>query len=123
MSEEEPDLIIHEIGERGNPRPNDSMDAARGFLGGLARYPNAERAIMLDGYDDDPREIWEIPEAKRQVLDFVANLYALAPELQPKDWKLDDVSNGLVMMCLDMARAVRTKTGWNIEMNERKQEK
>lgn len=43
-------------------------------------HPDAELSFAIDGYDDDPRELYEIPEAHKFIQDF-----AWASGL--RDWK------------------------------------
>lgn len=64
----------------------------------LQQSPRVEITLMIDGYDDDPRELWQIPEA----VDYVRR-YAKASGLH--DWTgrlfraLHEHSKGLLIAC------------------------
>ena len=51
------------IGERGSLSKAGARTAARTWRELTTRYPKGMFVICLLGYDQDPREIWEIPEA------------------------------------------------------------
>lgn len=63
-----------------------------------AAHPNAEITLFIDGYDNDPRELWQIEEVVQYIRRF-----ARASGLH--DWKgelflvLDSVSKGLLIAC------------------------
>lgn len=55
------DVVIYEVGARGD-FPNPAKAAAE--LVALARLnPSAQLGVSLGGYDADPREIFDIPDA------------------------------------------------------------
>jgi hypothetical protein len=63
-----PDLVIcFCIGGRGDLNREEAKRAAKSWLEHIKRYPKARFVIHLAGYDDDPRDIWEIDEAARYV--------------------------------------------------------
>jgi hypothetical protein len=67
----EVDQIMLELGTAGSlPSPE---DAARTVMIAHRRYPDALLTLMLGGFDDDPREIVDIPEARA----FFAELFAI----------------------------------------------
>jgi hypothetical protein len=87
-----------EIGLAGHLTLENCFAGATAMLMALERYPFAEFSILLGGYDDDPREIWDIPEAKKYFQDFMSAMDALCcPPL--KEWRLDDASWGVLAMC------------------------
>jgi hypothetical protein len=55
------------IGARGSLSKQRARDGARAWHEAVRRNPKAFFMISLLGYDEDPREIWEIPEAARYV--------------------------------------------------------
>jgi hypothetical protein len=55
------------IGRRDSLRKREALIAAEGWGKLTARYPRASFLLMIAGYDDDPREIWEFPEVCRYV--------------------------------------------------------
>jgi hypothetical protein len=52
------------IGERGALTRRAARNAARAYQRSAARYPKAMMYVSIAGYDNDPRELWDIPEAR-----------------------------------------------------------
>jgi len=66
--------ILVEIGNREHLTAHHAVLAARA-LGIAARvHPDAEIMLTIGGYDDDPREIWHIPECVQHITRFVVAL-------------------------------------------------
>jgi hypothetical protein len=55
------------IGVRGMLTKREARHCAALWREAVRRYPKAYHAIHLLGFDEDPREIWDIPEAARYV--------------------------------------------------------
>ena len=60
-------LVTVNIGERGSLSKQRVRTGARAWHETTQRYPQAALLIYVLGYDQDPRELWEIPEAARYV--------------------------------------------------------
>ena len=45
----------------------DCRDSARAFRLARKRYPQAKIGISVGGYDNDPRELYDIPEAREYI--------------------------------------------------------
>jgi hypothetical protein len=60
----EPTIVNLAIGERGNLTRSSAKRNARAFREIVARYPWAEIWPTLDGFHDDPRGLWEVPEVR-----------------------------------------------------------
>jgi hypothetical protein len=60
-------FIPFTIGARGNLTKPAARDAAMVWRQMTANYPKAVLYPHLIGYDEDPREIWELPDATRYV--------------------------------------------------------
>jgi hypothetical protein len=69
------------------------------------RYPEAEFALVIGGFDDDPREVWDIPEAKHFFQVFLGAAKRMIPGTI-FDWRLDTTTLGVVAMCLGVGRIV-----------------
>ena len=65
--EEEGMLIPFTIGARGHLTKYEARHAARTWQKAIKHYPNAMFYLNLLGYDEDPREVWEISDAARYV--------------------------------------------------------
>ena len=52
------------IGERGNLSRNAARAAAQAWRDFVARHPGTVMYPSMHGYDDDPRGLWEIEEAR-----------------------------------------------------------
>jgi hypothetical protein len=62
------DLVISFlIGSRGKLSRQEATRAAKLWRRHVKRYPNACYVLSIAGYDDDPRNLWEIEEAARYV--------------------------------------------------------
>lgn len=60
-------LVHLTIGTRGDMTRQAAMDAAEAWRTARKRFPNAALTISIAGYDNDPRELWEIPDVCRYV--------------------------------------------------------
>jgi hypothetical protein len=61
-------VLIHvTIGERGNLTKGEARLAASMWHAAIKRYPKGIFVLNLLGYNEDPREIWDIAEAARYV--------------------------------------------------------
>jgi hypothetical protein len=63
--------------------------------------------ITVAGYDDDPRELWEIPE----VSDFLRKFTAKAKLAQANFSALDDISKALLLHACGKAEVMRKHDG------------
>lgn len=109
--------IIHQIGSKGELNPEAARRAATEFCAVWTATPGAEsHMIFIDGYDDDPREIWEISEARKHIQDF--GMYVLMSLRCPLDGlKLDTASFALVAVCLGVGKVVgRHRGNWTVEI-------
>ncbi len=57
------DLIVLQIGAKGNLTKHKAKKMGLAFRVARSKYPESKIAFSIDGYDDDPREIYQIPEA------------------------------------------------------------
>jgi hypothetical protein len=55
-------LAIVEMGQKGELDAQHAAAAARAILSIRERYPPAEISLVMAGYDDDERALWEVPE-------------------------------------------------------------
>ena len=58
------DVIFLEIGCKGRLAAFDCLIAATAFRLARVRYPSAKIGFCLGGYDDDPRELYDIAETR-----------------------------------------------------------
>lgn len=56
------DAVFMEIGGRDYLTRNDAVKSATAFRLARRRYPKATIAFSISGYDDDPRDLADIPE-------------------------------------------------------------
>ena len=59
-------VTVH-IGARGSLSKGQARIAGKVWREAVQRHPKAMFVLVLNGYAEDPREIWEIPEAARYV--------------------------------------------------------
>lgn len=113
--------VIHQIGEAGDLTQARASKAARSFVAMLGENPGAEQAIMVSGFDDDPREPWDVLEVRAYVQCFVACALRYSG-LPIPCWRLGESSMAFVAVCLGLARVVGRDpaTGeWLIELERR----
>jgi hypothetical protein len=58
----ENDLVWMTIGKRDALTPQEAERMGACWREAVQRNPRAEFLITIDGYDDDQRELWQIPE-------------------------------------------------------------
>lgn len=61
--------------------------------------PWAQITLWVHGYDDDPRELWDVPEVCEQVRQVVGRVLRAKPEWRLEDLNLDENSVCLLGMC------------------------
>ena len=66
----EPDLIWQIVGERGKLTRREAKMAARKWEEMLVRAPAAIVEVCSNGYDDDPRELWDFGDVRTFVQQF-----------------------------------------------------
>lgn len=95
---EDYDTVMLCIGGKGHMGAEELRDMARAVAMVHESYPCAPIMLTVDGYDDDPRSLWDIPEAAQYVRRF-----AMASGLH--NWRgplfaaLDDPSRALLIAC------------------------
>lgn len=55
-------MIAFEMGRRDNLTEAGAADAARIWRQTVRKYPGAAITIHIAGYDEDPRELWDLPD-------------------------------------------------------------
>ena len=55
------------IGQRGALTKHNAREMAAAWREAVRRYPKAQLCISMLGYNEDPREIWQIEDAARYV--------------------------------------------------------
>jgi hypothetical protein len=59
--------IMMPIGQRGELTKRNARETAAAWREAVRRYPKAQLGISMLGYNEDPREIWQIEDAARYV--------------------------------------------------------
>lgn len=94
-----PDVIIMELGGRGRfPSPE---KVAADFARVVLSNPRAEIGIAIGGFDDDPRELFDVPEVMDWLREFAAVLPPhLGAAMAAEDLlaRLDKPSRALLML-------------------------
>jgi hypothetical protein len=94
---ERADYLALTIGHAGRLGAKDLRKAIKNGLLIIHRIsPLTAIDIGIGGYDDDPREIWEIPEARRFVIGFANGLLTAGIPLD----RLLPVSVHMIKVCL-----------------------
>jgi hypothetical protein len=99
------DAAFIEIGGAGELTSFNAMAAAEIVIMAMRRYPFADLHLMISGFDDDPREVWDIPEAKDYFEMFVGAMFVLnAPPVM--EWRMDKSTMGVIAMCCGFGKIV-----------------
>jgi hypothetical protein len=94
------DAIFCVVGGKG-ALSNDTLNGALKHLNTTVRTgTTGDIHLAIDGYDDDPRELWQIPEVK----DYIRRLI-LGLDLEVMA-RLDELSRILGAVCCGMLRPV-----------------
>ena len=93
-----PDDLVVQIGDVGSLTCDAAFTAANFVIKASRLYQDSIIHIYLTGFDDDPREIWEIPEAKDYVRSFWRALKAEGAD--PSGINFADHSLALLGVCL-----------------------
>jgi hypothetical protein len=99
------DSAFIEIGLKDELTATNAMAAAECTIMAMLRYPFAEFSLVIGGFDTDPREVWDIPEAKDYFEMFIGAMFVLnAPHV--REWRLDKATMGVVAMCCGFGKIV-----------------
>jgi hypothetical protein len=96
--DEEPAMIFMTIGLRGELNQEHAQAAAAALPKMRTTYPNAVIYMVVAGYDDDPREVHEIPEA-REFFIAVANAARLYGSADVARAGLHEHMLGVLALC------------------------
>jgi hypothetical protein len=100
------DLISLVIGEAGKLGAEDLREAIQKVIMLIEHIPPTTAVdITLAGYNEDPREIFQIPEARRFILGFAMGLVEAGVPLQ----RLLPSSVDLIRLCLAAAKGQRVE--------------
>jgi hypothetical protein len=96
------------IGTRGELTHQAAKRAAKLWHRHTARYPKAHYVLVVAGWDADPRNLWEIPEARQHICRWarLARLRTLDDAFR----YLDERNVGFLAACGAFGEEVRLKT-------------
>jgi len=81
---EKPDFVVVHIGARGKLSRREAKHAAALWKRLQREAPQAHFKVAIAGYDEDPRALWEIPEAAAYVRMWARMAGLTDPERQSK---------------------------------------
>lgn len=113
------DHIFSEIGHNGNLTPRIAEDTAAKWFMVFKIQPEAKHEFMIGGFDQDPRQLWEIPE----VCDYVRRFAGAACLLTKKpitQWNLEDASLCWVALACKVGKILSRDPngGATVEVND-----
>lgn len=97
------DAAIIQIGAK-HPPLDGITQATFTILKFRAANPEAKITLWVHGYDDDPRELWEVPEVCVQIKQVIGRVLRARPRWDLNDLNLDEHSQFLVGMCYGILR-------------------
>jgi hypothetical protein len=114
----EPDDIFYaavEIGHKNHLTPEVAVKSATGVLSLNARYPDTHMAIVIGGYDNDDRELWDIPEAAEFVKLFATLLCVRGRKLD--SFNFVDDSLAVLALCTKSGKITQKhEHGYTVEI-------
>jgi hypothetical protein len=84
--------------------PEAVHESAKRWRAAAANNPHATFIVMVGGYDDDPRELWDLPEVVRFVRDWAQAAGIHSPNDLPE---VDPSTSGFLAACGLFGEAVR----------------
>jgi hypothetical protein len=92
------------MGIRGHLNTKQAKLAAKGLRKLWRKSPAVELMPSISGYDDDPRELWEIEECQSYVTKFCRQ--AELGGFPPATWNIDNLHRHFIGTCLWPDRAI-----------------
>jgi len=100
---EKPDFVVVHIGARGKLSRREAKHAAALWKRLQREAPQAHFKVAIAGYDEDPRALWEIPEAAAYVRMWARMAGLTDPEAAEQAFRpWDDYSRGATVGLLDL---------------------
>lgn len=95
------DVMACQIGERGQPLEQ-ATKAAEWLVRAADKQPGALILLAVAGWDDDPREVIDIPEAAALFRAFGERLMVFGERGATVANRLDRISRSILMVCLGL---------------------
>ena len=99
------DNIYSEIGHWGGLTAEAAERTAAKWSLVLLHTPKSEHSIMIGGYDEDPRQLWEIPEVCDYMRRFASIVCAVTRRPITK-WNLDHSSLAMMALCCGVGKVL-----------------
>lgn len=99
-SDKDMSIAAVEIGKKGKLNAQHASDAAKALLSIRDKYPAAEILLSIDGYDDDPRALWEVSEVRNFIAILLDMIFAEWPGGSLADLNLHKTSLAVVELCI-----------------------
>lgn len=96
--------MLVQVGERGQLDTKHASEAARAILKARETFPSAQIVLVVNGYDEDKRELWEVPEVCSYMLELFDTVFADWPEGGLHDLNLEPNSMTMVLVCTGAMR-------------------
>jgi hypothetical protein len=93
-------VAVVQMGKKGELDAQHAAEAARAILSIREKYPAAEISVLMEGYDDDDRALWEIPEVCSYMRILFHAVFTDWPGGELTDLNLDEMSLEGVTLCL-----------------------
>jgi ribosomal protein L37E len=104
-------FVLHEIGSKSDGFTDaGARKAAQDFVDRRRLLPRATHTIVVGGYDQDPRSLWDIPEARAFVRAFAAWVLSLGGPVPLDEWGADGPTIMLLALCTGIGRITGTDT-------------
>jgi hypothetical protein len=109
--------VFVEVGVRGKLDKGHAMRASKRLKLLLEEMPTARFCVMIGGFDHDPREVWDIPQARDYVM-WLA-LYLMDDAINFTEINLHPDSMAVFALCTGVGRITKKHDhGYTVEIGE-----
>jgi hypothetical protein len=110
------DFAFIEIGHKGELTTENAVRAAGAIIKMHLEEPQAMITTMIGGYDNDPRELWDIAEPRDYISSVARILVQRGYTFQ--DFTLHDDTIACFAMCCGAGKIIaRHERGYTVEIN------
>jgi hypothetical protein len=109
-------VVFLEVGMKGELTSARAARGATAILGIAATAPEATITVMIGGFDNDPRELWDIAEAATYVRMLAFMICAHGHHLD--DFKFHDDTLAMFALCCGVGKiTAHHGTSYTVEIN------
>jgi hypothetical protein len=109
-------VVFLEVGVKGELTPERASRAASAISLVKITQPEAQITVMIGGFDNDPRELWDIPEAAAWVRQLAVLLCLRGRKID--HYNFVDDTMAMFAMCTGAGKiTAKHERGYTVEIN------